>query len=1136
MTSQLEAKKAKVMTEKSAITIAQTVKKHLDVLEDDPSAQKRWVWELLQNAHDASIASGRRLIAEIRDNSKELVFLHNGSPFTTEQVYHLIFHGSTKVEDEETIGQYGSGFLTTHILSWNIDVSGFFEDDEDDEDDGWFNFCLTREPEVENLVKSMTHTWANFRTVPLLQVPMSDDFTTRFKYPITENRAKGVVEQGIVKLTQCAPLVIVFNKVFRRININIKERSETRSFEILQPRLSSVSGLWKINVIRRINENQTKLKYLLAEGKKASVAAQLQLMGDRPECRSVGVTPRLFAALPLVGTESFPFPAVINGNREFFEPTEKRDGVRLGTGNQYDSDTNRNNQAVIKEACELLVSLIKNAASQGWNHIHRWAKIPSTEKFADPEQSWLKNQIKEGLIEKIRKTPVVLTPSGKPIETAASTIPVTESSESIEQLWDLLKDRKEYRGKLPRRDESKGWCDVFKSWANVYEKDISKVFPEVIDAYTLADSLESYACLRNLQKLLQEDVSAIEWLDRLYVFLKDNELFDEKIRNLHIFPNQDGEFCLLSDLHLDGNIDEELKNIDKFLKGEIRKKLRSDALHSLKDESGAGEWNNELVVQQLINQLQEFHNQLQEHSQELPPKINQNFKKATTHLFAWMVRQDRKEYWEYLQDVPVFTADGESHHSLRTTSPNDIPPFAPVCAWQEDFQEFSDIFPKGRILAPEYFEVLSNSNDWRRINEKNIVRIGKDEDIITYEAAKKVNFKDLCLQDDEKLDQQEDSEHKTANCIVVTNVKELTDIMAPLRGSPELAVKFWRFLTEWLIKKDTQGFKEATLECESCTANYGKTVKHKCYKAAWLKPVRDNQWIRRDSPSPKSLANLLRGKESVIRELRQNQDIDKLLYAIGVPPADLQLDLLAENPVKRDKAVNFATEVYGMPEDKIDGAHKVLQYIKEGGDSILKDIEKNENKRRTINENRSVGKQVEEFVGQVLTEKFPQKKFRVKPDHIGADFEIVELEVTQGTQKLWIEVKSTRDKSNSREVKMSSEQGKKAVKKNANFLLCVVPIPESIVEIDLEIVKENMRFIANIGDRVSQLYGDIDFLEAVQEYITDDLTTETIADVRLTVDSGEISILIKNSVWEKNGFPLDELVEHLIRTNNNIVQ
>ena len=1129
MPSQLEVKKAKVMTEKSAITIAQTVKKHLDVLENDSSAQRRWVWELLQNAHDASIASGRRLIAEIRDNSEELVFFHNGSSFTTEQIYHLIFHGSTKVEDEETIGQYGSGFLTTHILSWNIDVSGFFEDDEDDGDDGWFNFYLTREPEVENLVKSMTHTWDNFRTIPSLQIPMPDVFTTRFKYPITENRAKGVVKQGIVKLTQCAPLVIVFNKVFRRIDINIKEHSETRSFEILQPRLSNVSGLWKITVIRRINENQTKLKYLLAEGKKASVAAQLRLIGDRPECHPVGDIPRLFAALPLVGTESFPFPAVINGNPEFFEPTEKRDGVLLGSGNQYDTDTNRNNQAVIKEACELLVSLIKNAASQGWNHVHQWAKIPSTEKLIDPEQSWLKNQIKEGFIEKIRKTPVVLTPSGKPIETAASTIPVTESSESIERLWDLLKDRKEYRGKLPRRDESKGWCDVFKSWANVHEKDIPKVFPEVIDAHALADDLENYACLRDLQKLLQEDVSAIEWLDRLYVFLKDNELFDEKIRSLHIFPNQDGEFCLLSDLRLDGNIDEKLKDIDKFLKGEIRKRLRSDALHSLKDESGAGKWNNELVVKQLINQLQELPNQLQELPQELRPKINQNFKKAATHLFAWMVRQDRKEYWEYLQDVPVFTADGESHYSLRIATPNDIPPFAPVNAWQRDLREFSDIFPKSRILAPEYFEVLSNSNDWRRTNEENIVRIGKDEDIITYEAAKKVNFKDLCLQDDEKLDQQEDSEHKTGNCIVVTNVKELSMIMDPLRDNREYAVKFWRFLTEWLIKKDTQGFKEETLECESCTTTHGKIVTHECYKAAWLKPVRDRHWIRRASLSPKLLADLLRGNELAIRDLSQNPDIDKLLYAIGVPSSELRLALIANDPVKRDAAVNLVSEVYGMSEDKIDLAHQVLQRIKTADKSVLKDFVENEAERRTIDKNREVGEQVEESVEQILKKTFPGKKFNVESVHKGADF-VVKLKGPQSKKKLWIEVKSTQNESGSQEVRMSSLQAKESVKKKENFLLCVVPIPDS-TQTDPETVGEKMRFIANIGNEVASLCDDLNELEGFRKNIT----AATTSAVRLDVEKTKAGILIKESLWKKHGFPLSKLIEHLTLTNNDLI-
>ena len=127
--------------------------------------------------------------------------------------------------------------------------------------------------------------------------------------------------------------------------------------------------------------------------------------------------------------------------------------------------------------------------------------------------------------------------------------------------------------------------------------------PEVIDARSLAGNLEDCACLEDLQNLLQENVSAIKWLDRLYG-TKDDDLFNDKIRSLWIFPNQNGEFCQLDNLHPDKEIDQELKDIDKLLGGEIHKKLRSDVLHSLADERGAGDWDNKQVVSLLIKQLQ----------------------------------------------------------------------------------------------------------------------------------------------------------------------------------------------------------------------------------------------------------------------------------------------------------------------------------------------------------------------------------------------------------------------------------------------------------------------------------------------------------------------------------------------------
>ena len=111
--------KDNVLTENTA----QSVYNHLMTLRRTPDSMYRWIWELLQNSRDAATAPNN-LTASINYRPGELVFLHNGSGFKEKEIGHLIFHGSTKTEDEGKIGQYGSGFLTTHLLSWVIDVSG----------------------------------------------------------------------------------------------------------------------------------------------------------------------------------------------------------------------------------------------------------------------------------------------------------------------------------------------------------------------------------------------------------------------------------------------------------------------------------------------------------------------------------------------------------------------------------------------------------------------------------------------------------------------------------------------------------------------------------------------------------------------------------------------------------------------------------------------------------------------------------------------------------------------------------------------------------------------------------------------------------------------------------------------------
>ncbi len=1106
-------KKTKSKDEGFTLTIANAVFKYLNALVDDrPKRRTRWIWELLQNAHDASIVSDKRLVASITDNSEELIFLHNGSSFTIEQIQRLVFHGSTKVEDEETIGRYGSGFLTTHLLSWDIDVSGQLDNGQ------LFDFRLSRNPESVNaLSTSMNQAWDDFDPVTSLREPMPEKFTTRFKYPITEIWSKDAVQEGNTVLKQCAPFVVVFNKAFYSIDIN--EPYEISSFKVVQRCLSIRSGLWEINVIQSINENQTKMKYLLAQGKKASVTVPLRSISNQLECLSVENIPRLFVAFPLMGTEPFSFPAVINGNRKFLKPNENRDGVDLGQGNQLDSDTNRNNQAVIKEACALLTHLFRHATSHSWYHAYQWANVPTT-----PANEWLKKCIKEKFIENILQTPAILTESGKVIMSKDARLPLAENDEGVTELWGLLNDLHEYHEQLPKKDEATGWWNTIKSWAKLNGCEVSDL-PDIgvdigiIDGRKLADYIANEcSCLKDLQNLLRQNVCAVDWLNRFYRFFKDGGLFDDTIRNLHIFPNQVGDLKSLRLLHVDKNIDKKLKEVDTLLGSTIQNQLRDTELTSLEDEEDLENWDNKHAVGKLIKSLQDCVN-----------NPNDNFKAASAQLFAWLVHQNQQEYWNHLLDVPVFTKDSTCYPSLSNGFLSGTPLLAPVRAWPEDLQQFSELFPSDRILDDSFFEVIPDTDLWQMLCEQNFTRRNM--------IRRWNNLSDLKLFSPEIYENEDDGrDHESAEVFSPIGVVTWEAIMEKVRNSRDNAYLFWRFLTEYLIPMDNSAsLAEKTAQCKSC----GKS--HRYYPSRWLKAVRSNKWIRqgdlRFHADAQSLANLLREKGWNLRSL-ENPFTVKLLSAINVSPSDLRLELITGNPESRDTLVSTMTELHQITGGDLSQVQAMVQHVqKVDGDlsqtlAVIQHMQEDENfseylaerqeQTRRVHENQHLGTQVENLV----RENLENEGFLVSHTGIGSDFKIedaehsedlITLNITQNDCHWLVEVKSTRyDR-----VRMTTTQAQMAVKEKARFLLCVVPLGQETVT--AETVRENMRFIQNIGDSVARLCESLDWLEEVRA----DITADVSSDVELVVEKGKAGILIKKSVWEGEGFPLEKLAENL---------
>ena len=346
--------RTRVLTENTA----QGVLNHLKALESNRARMlTRWIWELLQNARDTSAT-----FASIECGQGKVIFRHNGTKFKMDEIAHLIYHGSTKVEDEETIGQYGSGFLTTHLLSPTIDVSGQLDAGES------FKFSLKREVgSVQELSDSMEGAWSDFKASLSIKSTLNG-FTTQFQYPGEE--AANSAKDGLASLKLCAPFVVVFNCAFSRIDI--KSSDETVSFKVTGRKSLPQDGFQEITVSENANENQKDRRYLLAEGVKTSIAIPFELTDNSSRSLlPIDNIPRLFLGFPLVGTEDFSFPAIINSFE--FTPTEDRDGVYLW---QSDDEANHKNQAAMGEACKLLLSLLQFAASSGWYNTYALANVP----------------------------------------------------------------------------------------------------------------------------------------------------------------------------------------------------------------------------------------------------------------------------------------------------------------------------------------------------------------------------------------------------------------------------------------------------------------------------------------------------------------------------------------------------------------------------------------------------------------------------------------------------------------------------------------------------------------------------------------------------------------------------------------
>ncbi len=338
--------------------------------------KRRWIWELLQNAHDKAAIDfpDEQVTVSIKLTQTSLEFKHNYSYFTDKNVEGIIRQISSEDKDwgqvdesktPKTIGRFGTGFLTTHLLSEKVKISGLFKHEENAFHQ--FTFSLDRSgrelPQlIDSISKSFQEANTKLNNSPKLRSPNSSVCNTTFQYEL-DNGSISVAKIGLDDLENALPYTLIFINRIKSIqierdqNIIIYEKKESLD-------LTDEIKLVEFNKIK--NDKIEKLYFACISKNNTSISIQIIQNENQVSLHTFNnKLPKLFLGFPLIGTEKFNFPTVINNS--FFEPTEPRDGIFI-TDKQEASINN--NKQIIEEAIDLYLILLKYATSNNWQNLY----------------------------------------------------------------------------------------------------------------------------------------------------------------------------------------------------------------------------------------------------------------------------------------------------------------------------------------------------------------------------------------------------------------------------------------------------------------------------------------------------------------------------------------------------------------------------------------------------------------------------------------------------------------------------------------------------------------------------------------------------------------------------------------------
>ncbi len=536
-------------------------------VEISPIVPRRWIWELIQNAKDVHPEEGVKIIInfDLEAFDAEVVFKHSGRPFSTENIRFLIEQISSKDREKDeqgkrkTTGKFGTGFLSTHLLSEIVTINGVAKEPE--EEHRRFKLILDRtgtEPnEITEAVHAAKLSVRDLDKLPPFKDYVEGEFNTEFAYPLNDPTSIKVAKQGYNDLQNCLPYSLLFVPEIESVQV-LPDQTTYKTVGIIKEFAENIL-LVKVS----ITDQDDFIAVMLVKNF-TNILVPVKKDGKTITILSIPeAIPRLFCDFPLIGTEKFPFPVIINNPH--FNPTDPRDGVYLTTSQRTNLLVEQNKE-IIAEAVDLYSELVDYAAENSWKNLHLLAQIqalPDTIDWADP--AWFKKDVLDVVREKVLYTAIVQTAKGEMASILSegkhyTWFPTASKKEIRDRIWQSAQHW--FPHVIPMQSEVEIWNRI--AWAECGRLTVTQ----------FSAFVNGSGDLKGLAKNVSPK-NVYEWLNDFYDLLKLEEKdYDSIINKKAIFPNQNGDFCLKGVLHKEsGEIPEDFKDILKLLGKDIRTTL-----------------------------------------------------------------------------------------------------------------------------------------------------------------------------------------------------------------------------------------------------------------------------------------------------------------------------------------------------------------------------------------------------------------------------------------------------------------------------------------------------------------------------------------------------------------------------------